>query len=176
MLRRWSIGVTAVVLVALLVMPAAMADQGGSDLPFRASLAGEVSWSFPGTSPSGCANVTTHTQATGQATHLGRVAAIWSHCPAQPGYVLDGRMILVAANGDELYGVYDYDPTSESNRIPVTLTGGTGRFADATGLVVATYNIIPQLLAGCDDPSDFGCLDFSVAWPWWATLRGNIDG
>lgn len=50
------------------------------------------------------------------------------------------------ANGDILYGVYDYDPNSDSNSIPVTLTGGTGRFADASGAAVVTYRVRQRLV------------------------------
>ena len=43
----------------------------------------------------------------------------------------DGRITLIAANGDELYGVYDYPAIDDG--YPIVFNGGTGRFANATG-------------------------------------------
>jgi hypothetical protein len=169
--------VTAVILLfSLFVVSTAFADKGGTNLPFKATLAGTASWEFPGESPSNCTVVTTFTEATGQATHMGQIEAFWSHCPAEPDYLNDGRLRLIAANGDELYGTYNYDPNSESNNIPITINGGTGSFADASGAVVGTYEVIPQFVPGCNpEPDPFPCFDFSVPWPWSATLTGKIN-
>jgi hypothetical protein len=165
-----------ILLVSLVVVPMVSAAMNGTDLPFKATLSGSARWEFPGSSPSDCAEVTTFTEATGQATHMGQVKAYWSHCPAEPDYVNDGRLKLIAANGDELYGTYNYDPLSDSNEFPITLTGGTGSFADASGTVVVTYDVIPQFIPGCNpEPDPFPCMDFSVPWPWSATLTGTIS-
>lgn len=165
-----------ILLFSLFVVSMAFADKGGTNLPFKATMVGSARWEFPGVSPSNCTVVTTFTEPTGEATHMGQVQAYWSHCPAEPDYVNDGRLRIVAANGDELYGTYDYDPASASNEIPITLNGGTGSFADASGTVVATYDVIPQFVPGCDpEPDPFPCMDFSVLWPWSATLIGTIS-
>ncbi len=165
-----------ILLFSLFVVSAASAGKGGTDRPFKATLAGSARWEFPGLSPSNCTIVTTLTEATGQETHMGRVEAFFSHCPAEPDYVNDGRMRLIAANGDELYGTYNYDPNSASNVIPITLIGGTGLFVDASGSVAITYNFIPQFIPGCNpEPDPFPCFDFSVPWPWSATLTGTIS-
>lgn len=165
----------AAALISLLVVPVAIAGEGGTSRPFEAALAGSATWGFPGVSTSDCTIVTTFAEMTGQATHLGRVSAFSSHCPAEPGYVNDGRWTFIAANGDRLYGIYDYDPASESNEIPMTLNGGTGRFTDASGVVVVTYHVIPQFIPGCNPvPDPFACLDFSVPWPATWIITGTI--
>jgi hypothetical protein len=165
-----------VLLFSLFIVPVATAAEGGTDLPFKATLTGAAHWEFPGTSPSDCTVVTTLTEPTGEATHMGKIQAFMSHCPAEPDYVNDGKLKLVAANGNELYGTYNYDPASESNDIPITLKGGTGSFADASGTVIMTYEVIPQFIPGCNpEPDPFPCMDFSISWPWSATMEGTID-
>ena len=165
-----------VLLFSLFIVPVAIAAEGGTDLPFKATLVGGAHWEFPGSTASGCTVVTTLTEPTGQATHMGKVQAFMSHCPAEPEIVNDGRVKLIAANGDELYGTYNYDPASESNDIPITLNGGTGLFAGASGTVIMTYEVIPQFIPGCNpDPDPFPCMDFSISWPWSAALTGTIS-
>ena len=158
-------------LIALLVVPMAIAAKGGTDRPFKARLTGEVTFAFPGT----CQEVTTLTEATGQATHMGRIQTFWSHCPAEENNANDGRLILVGANGDEVYGEYDYDNTSPDNSFPITVVGGTGRFASASGALVVTYEVIPEFRCIPDPNSPFPCLDFSVPWQWSGTLTGRIS-
>ena len=174
MSKRWLV-VLCVALVVLTVMPMASAATGGTDRPFKASFSGLIHWEFPGDFPSGCNPVTTVTEAPGRATHMGKVMLSASHCPAQPTYEYDGRGTIEAANGDELYMVYDYDPMSETNEIEVTFNGGNGRFDGATGSAVWTYYLIPELKEGCDDPENFDCLDLTVSWQWWSTLTGSIS-
>jgi hypothetical protein len=85
---------------------------------------------------------------TGQAAHLGKVTAVFEHCSRMDvdmstGAVEfeygDGQMMVLAANGDELRGTYT-DGTGElmadgnvAWSDAFTLTGGTGRFAGASG-------------------------------------------
>ena len=166
----------AILLFILFAVSVVSAAEGGSERPFRATLAGSASWEFPGFWPSGCTEVTTLSNAAGQATHMGLIEYSSSHCPMEPDYVNDGMFTIIAANGDELYGTYNYDPNSESNEILVTLNGGTGRFVDASGAAVLTYDVIPQFIPGCNPaPDPFACFDFSVPWPWFATLTGTIS-
>lgn len=174
-MKAWRILWFAAALVTLLVVPTASFAQEATDRPFQAVLTGAAHWGFPGVSESNCSVATTFTEATGQVTHLGRVETSWSHCPGEPAYVLDGRGTFIAANGDMLFGKYDYDPTSKNPTIAITWTGGTGRFARASGSVVSTYTVVQQFIPGCDPvPDPFPCFDFSVPWPWSATLTGTI--
>ena len=84
----------------------------------------------------------------GEATHAGRFTGGGSHCtqiswtPAGPGGVAysDGRGTLTAANGSTLTlewgdGVSGVDPTTGKLwfKDTFTFTGGTGRFAGASG-------------------------------------------
>lgn len=173
MRKRWLIAVSAAAVLLVLAVPAASAAPGAR--PFKAAFSGEVHWEWPGSHASDCDEVTTVTEAVGRATHLGNVAISSSHCPAEPANVEDGRATFVAANGDELYGVYDYDPLSESNEITFSFDGGTGRFAGASGEAVWTYWLTPVLVPGCTDPTDFACLDLTVPWEWWSTLVGTLE-
>lgn len=176
MKRRWAIVAVAAALITLMSLPAAAAGAGGAERPFKGTLAGEITYEWPGESPSECTIVTTKTHATGNATHMGLVEAFWSHCPAEVDYVGDGRLILLAANGDELHGFYDYFEVEGAPLLsPIALAGGTGRFADASGELIADFAVVPMLKDGCDDPTNFDCLDLTVPWPWWATVQGTID-
>ncbi len=176
MIVSLTVVIAVIVVFSLVVIPNAFAAMGGTDLPFKATLVGAASWKFPGSSPSNCTVVTTFSESTGQATHMGQIEAFSSHCPAEPAYVNDGKIRIIAANGDKLFGTYNYDPNSQSNEIPITLNGGTGAFADASGTVIMTYEVIAQFIPGCNlDPDPFPCMDFSKAWPWSATLTGTIS-
>lgn len=177
MLKRWSIGSVVIALVILSVVPAASAGSHATDRPFKASFAGQVHWEWPGVHPSECVLVTTVTDSFGKATHMGRTESLWSHCPEgdsnhEPN---DGHITLIAANGDELYGVYDYPAIDDGS--PIVFTGGTGRFANASGSATVVYDVNPEFVEGCPiDPDDpFPCMDFSVPWQWSSTLTGTIS-
>jgi hypothetical protein len=180
MLKRWSIVAIVAALVVLTVVPAVSAAQGGTDRPFKATLVGELNWSFTdiprpdcyGPNPYGL-YATTMTDSVGTATHMGAVESHWTHCPASEDYLNDGRMVLIAANGDELYGIYDY-PGIEGGS-PIVFTGGTGRFEGASGEAAIDFGLVPVLFEGCDDPDDFSCLNLFVTWQWFATLSGTIS-
>jgi hypothetical protein len=39
-----------------------------------------------------------------------------------------------------------------------------------------TYKVVQQFKPGCNPvPNPFPCFDFSVPWPWSATLEGTIS-
>ena len=80
----------------------------------------------------------------GRATHLGRVTVSSTETvdftsPTGEVLVQDGQMVVVAANGDELHWSYSGTGTPPDANGDFALsgtfaiTGGTGRFADATG-------------------------------------------
>jgi hypothetical protein len=98
---------------------------------------------------------------TGNFTHLGRVHSTMTHCAALDfatgaGWTTQpGSMTIIAANGDRLYLSYDATfqatpmpiPTTAVAHIDWVVTGGTGRFAAATGSGSAslTVNYTPDL-------------------------------
>lgn len=89
----------------------------------------------------------------GNVTHLGQTEVENSHCflgvdeETGEGLLGGGIMTFAAANGDELRGSYTGTavpamPETTGDvvvaRVDVTLSGGTGRFAKATGAIAAT--------------------------------------
>jgi hypothetical protein len=79
----------------------------------------------------------------GTATHIGKYTIVNSHClDPSTGALTGGRFVKTAANGDQLFGTYVGTATVIQPPAPIgifqvsgtiTFTGGTGRFAEATG-------------------------------------------
>jgi hypothetical protein len=128
MIRRSTV-VALVMLLVLAMAPGVAAKAHGTDRPMKWDMSGEINWEFEPIP--GCA-VQTVTDAWGAVTHAGWSRIHASHCPPlAPGEIYhDGRMTLTAANGDTLTFIYDFngDPPYAAD-----ITGGTGRFAGATG-------------------------------------------
>jgi hypothetical protein len=86
-----------------------------------------------------CPVLTVEIQGTGNATQLGRYTTEQSHCAAPPSLAFtDGEFTFTAANGDQIRGIYfgefvPLDPPLFTVDGHFTVTGGTGRFAGATG-------------------------------------------
>lgn len=124
-------------------MPSALAAEAPTR-PFKG-------WSSPAPDsygpPVGCPagpNWTWRYSQTGTAwfSHLGRVTVEMTHCTAgQEGWFDHGTTTLTAADGDELWMTYsgtfqldaEINPTRSDVVLSWTITGGTGRFAGATG-------------------------------------------
>jgi hypothetical protein len=75
---------------------------------------------------------------TGEATHLGHFTMVSPHLNNVFTQEVEGEQNFTAANGDTLTahftGVLTGDPfVSLEGTLPCTITGGTGRFAGATG-------------------------------------------
>ena len=174
MLKRLSIVGAVVALLALMVVSPAAAKQGGTDRPFNADLGGEVVFECGEAGAEPCGpfqpgwpySVITHTEATGDATHLGNAQASFWHCPTDIGHD-NGHLTLTAANGDHMYFEYVDDGTM-GDAFDMHVVGGTGRFMGATGLVTLYYWLDPAL--GPDGEPDF----FSP-WGWWASIEGVIS-
>ena len=125
-------------LIALLA-PAAQA--GKPSVPFKASLKTQETLAF---NPVACPTTFLEgtTVASGNASHMGSVTLRSTDCVVQAAgqfTFTDGRLVLTAANGDQVTANYSgmLLPSAES---PVyiltgsyTVVGGTGRFANATG-------------------------------------------
>ena len=173
MLKRLLIVGAVVALVVLATVSVAAARKGGSDRPFTADLAGEVTFEFAdyGAEPCGSYqvggefedsgfSVITHTEATGNATHLGKVQASFWHCPTDFGHD-NGHLTLTAANGDQVLIEYVDDGTT-GDSFPIEVVDGTGRFTDATGSMILSYWLEPEE-------------GFDVPWGWGATIEGTIS-
>ena len=105
----------------------------GEQLPFHGSLqAVEIDVVVP---PSLLVNGT----ATGTATHLGRFTATFEATVTLATGSAIGSIRFIAANGDRLDATFvgQGTPTTEPGVVSIeedaTITGGTGRFAGATG-------------------------------------------
>jgi hypothetical protein len=79
----------------------------------------------------------------GNISHLGTVTWSSTHCTyldeQSTGQFGEADLVVVAANGDELYGTYAGSITGPGTfEETMTITGGTGRFLGATGVVAET--------------------------------------
>jgi hypothetical protein len=105
-------------------------------------------------------------QATGRATHLG----LWTEAgtltftpdPNDPNRVLaSGSATFTAANGDELNGVIteaSLDLTTGIGNGVFIFTGGTGRFAEASGSV--NFTVLQNLVTGAFEITGDGRIDY----------------
>jgi uncharacterized protein DUF5946 len=105
-------------------------------------------------------------QATGRASHLG----LWTEAgtlnfvpdPNDPNRVLvSGEATFTAANGDELRGVItdaSLDLTTGIGTGEFRFTGGTGRFADASGS--ASFEVMQNLVTGAFEITAVGSIDY----------------
>ena len=123
---------TAAALLLSLAGPASAGDQ----VPFKGTLAGTASVT-PLTPPI----VAVEIQATGTATHIGRFTLEAPHVVNQATLTAVGTYLITAANGDtitaDLAGtaVMVDPPNVIAVTETATVTGGTGRFAGATGSI-----------------------------------------
>jgi hypothetical protein len=124
----------------------------GTELPFHGTFTGtSVSCLLDGTCPPGTLIITG--RKTGEATQLGRFTAITVAQLAFPptGDPATGTWDSTAANGDRLFAtaVFTQDqfipPNVSHVTVAATISGGTGRFAAATGAftvrLVSTLNL-----------------------------------
>jgi hypothetical protein len=136
--------------LVLLLAPPATAE---AQRPFRAEFTGQAV--FTPTSTPGV--LVGAISGEGRAAHLGQVAVSSSELldfVTAPGSLLirDGRMVVVAANGDELRWSYEGGgPAPGADGIAefsgtFVVTGGTGRFADAAG--EGTFHGVGSLAGG----------------------------
>lgn len=153
-------GAIPVALAATLLLsvagPAAAADPARPFLGYTAP--GTEASGPPVDCPAG-AVIRYTAEATGYFAHLGRVDFSITHCTSVDfatgaGTVTDGTITFVAANGDILrmshHGTFQLapwpNPTTNDIHMDWTVTGGTGRFAGATGSGEASA--VGDLVAG----------------------------
>jgi len=121
-------------LAVLVVLGLAASAAAGEPVPFKGSLEGDVTVT-PLTPPFVAVDV----EATGEATHLGNFTLDIPHVVNRATRTAVGSYEFTAANGDTLTA--DFTGTATPTATPgmlyieetATITGGTGRFAGATG-------------------------------------------
>jgi hypothetical protein len=131
--------------LAILAPGAAVAKPGGTDRPWKGKGSGTTTFSiattpFPGS-----------TEGTARVSHLGKTSYSSNFAVTLTGpntFTITGTQTLVAANGDMLFlsftGTGTFTPfgtgqTSEA-MLTYTVTGGTGRFDDASGTLTGTVS------------------------------------
>lgn len=164
--RRLVLALSAVTALTFALAAPAVATQG-QHVPFQMHLVGvdqplNMSAGFPvvrDTFAGRCSvpsDWVTTIDSSGTAAHLGSVSVLQSHCTQidifttpNPATVVDGRMTISAADGDELWLTYSggfiFTPTtavdvgiSDITYTSMTIIGGTGRFDGATGALTGT--------------------------------------
>ena len=126
----------AAVIAGALLLALALPVSADDQIPFRGSLAGTASIT-PLTPPMVAVTI----EATGTATYLGRFALEAPHVVNQATLTAVGTYLITAANGDTITA--DLAGTATMVEPPyvlsitetATITGGTGRFAGATGSI-----------------------------------------
>lgn len=150
MISHKAIGVVCVLALVILSPASALAKAGGVDRTFKGTSSGTISVDPATGAVSG--------EETGVDSHLGKytVHVEGTAAPSGDGFTGSGVATIVAANGDELSGSFTLTSDGETHVIEVTITGGTGRFADASGtltvicVTVATSEVGEQLVFEVD--------------------------
>ena len=130
---------TALLAGALVTAALAGPVAAGGHVPFKGELAGTAT-----VTPLNPPVVAVRIEATGTATHLGRFTLVAPHTVNQATLTAVGTYLITAANGDTITADLAGTATmvSPPNVIAIsetaTVTGGTGRFADASGSIQVT--------------------------------------
>lgn len=138
----------ALALIAALAAPA----YGAADRPFKAriDIQEQLGRSTRCLGDQGQPGLEGHFSGTGQATHLGAVQMLSAHCVTsmQNGstFISDSQMTLEAANGDRIFGQYTGFITRSDAGVftfegTYFITGGTGRFVDASGTGALSWTV-----------------------------------
>jgi hypothetical protein len=143
----------ALAIAALLALAATVpaAADTSVERPFSGSVSGLAGVAPDGGCPIG---LRTSGTGTGTATHLGLTTMAADHCTPNPpfgpapGPIESGSITFTAANGDTVQGTYSgtvapLEPVEGAEiggLMHVAVTGGTGRFAGATGHALMTLS------------------------------------
>jgi len=116
-----------------------------TSLPFRGDISGKTKGLF--TPP---ATLEIRLSGQGEATHLGRFTSEEVEVGTVPSPVATGTWAFTAANGDRLFATTEaigtpVGPNIDDVKTVATITGGTGRFAGASGTFTS-------LIRGSHDP------------------------
>ena len=150
--RSFAIGATllagAVLALALLGGSAALADTGGTNRPFKGTVSGPRLFDL--STGSFVADLT------GTESHLGRVTYDITGTVIVTGlnsFTVSGTGGVTAANGDQLFTAFSGSGTIDAaggtaGQSAITVTGGTGRFAGASGEQTDRFSAPPGSLNG----------------------------
>ena len=141
----------AVLAFALLGASAALADTGGTNRPFQATLSGSSVADFSTLSTGSLVQ-----DLTGNESHLGRVTVHDTGAFTLTGpksFTFSGTEVVTAANGDQLFEAFSGSGSTDAegnltSQAVLTVTGGTGRFADASGEQTVTVHGPDASLSG----------------------------
>ena len=138
--------VISAIIFAVMISPAV---SFAGEKPLKASFVTQEQVGFKPDCPSRFGGSTT---GKGNSTHLGKVSLTGTDCitPVENYYTFEGKLTLTAANGDKLTGDYSglFTPATTAStgsmynlaEAKFNITGGTGRFAKATGSAELTGN------------------------------------
>lgn len=151
-------------ILAVGVPAGALAKAGGTDRPIKDQSSG--------TTVVNLGDLSFTIDATGIGSHLGRTTSHLDGALTLTGpnsFNINGTSTVVAANGDELYGTFSGSGTSDTagnseGPVTITVTGGTGRFENASGSYAGSFS---QVVLGADGTSLTLATDYS--------LRGRIS-
>jgi hypothetical protein len=153
-LRRLIFLSSLVLAVTALSPAAALGAAKGTDRP--------VSGKSTSTTTVDLATGTGISDGSGQISHLGRFTFhndITSFTPTGPNtFSLTLTAIVVAANGDEIFttatGTGTLTATGSETTLVSTITGGTGRFADASGTLTSRISSVTVSQVGTTSTSE----------------------
>jgi hypothetical protein len=130
--------------VAALSPASAPAKAGGTDRPWKSSATATATLDL--------VTLRATSAGSGHAAHLGKVTQNLTIAltPTGPGtFTGAGTTTIVAANGDQLFGTFTETLTTTGLHpefaFVITITGGTGRFADASGRMTGTGSSVINL-------------------------------
>jgi len=120
-------------------------------VPFKGTLEGVATVTF--LNPT---SVSVHIEGSGYAAHLGRYTVEVPHLVNPQTRIANGSYVFTAANGDTLTATFTGQATLTATpgvltiEETATITGGTGRFSDATGTFTAqrVFNQLTGLTTG----------------------------
>jgi hypothetical protein len=130
--------------------------KAGQQVPLKGNLQGDVV--HTAVSPTVDAVVIS---AAGNVAHLGQCTITSEHLVDRPTRTAAGTYEITAANGDTISAEFigHATPTATPGVLSIvevaTITGGTGRFAEATGSFIRTYSLdlVTGITAGSFDGS-----------------------
>ena len=118
-----------VLVIAALAAPSALSKAGGTDKSLHGTISGTAS---------GSTNGPFSGEGSGNLAHLGKVTMTFEGTLvtiAQFEATLNGTIVFVSANGDELTGTFSGFVSTLTGQVNLggPIAGGTGRFEDASG-------------------------------------------